>query len=502
MNNKIDFLIINPGDRSSVYQGLSTELTAIEQPTFALLVARYLMKFNYKVKVIDTPATTISYEEVAKLVEEYDPVLVGFYIYGYQPSASTQNMECTYELCNNIKRLNPERKIMLSGTHPAALPQRTLNQSGVDFVCSGEGFTTPKFLIEYLKNKSLDLDTVPDLWYWYDGGIIGVNEVFTYRGKLLTSEELNTYCDRPAWELVDMSIYRSHNWHAFGHLQRQPYASIYTSLGCPFKCSFCCINTPFGDMLKGPRPYRLWSPEIIIEQIKILVEKYGVYNIKFVDEMFVLNTDHVMRLCDLIIEKEYKLNIWAYARIDTVKDEYLYKLKKAGFNWLALGIESASKHVRDGANKKYSNDDIIKVVEKIREHGIYVIGNYIFGLPDDDNESMENTLQLALQLKTEFANFYSAMAYPGSPLFYKAVENGWELPENWLGYSQHSYECLPLRTEYITSKDVLKFRDEAFVRYFSDTEYQNHILKIFGQDTLNGVNNMLKFKLKRKLLGE
>ena len=94
--------------------------------------------------------------------------------------------------------------------------------------------------------------------------------------------------------------------------------------------------------------------------------------------MFVLNEQHVMGICDLLIERNYDLNIWAYARIDTVKDRYLEKLKRAGFNWLALGIESGSKFVRDGVEKgSFDEKDILQTTNRIKEHGIYIIANYI-----------------------------------------------------------------------------------------------------------------------------
>ena len=112
--------------------------------------------------------------------------------------------------------------------------------------------------------------------------------------------------------------------------------------------------------------------------------------------MFVLNEQHVMGICDLLIERNYDLNIWAYARIDTVKDRYLEKLKRAGFNWLALGIESGSKFVRDGVEKgSFNEKDILQTTNRIKEHGIYIIANYIFGLPDDTRERMQETLNLA-----------------------------------------------------------------------------------------------------------
>ena len=139
-----------------------------------------------------------------------------------------------------------------------------------------------------------------------------------------------------------------------------------------------------------------------------------------------------------------------------MKDEYLDKLFKAGFRWLALGIESASKHVRDGVEKgRFGDAQIIDTVRRIQAAGINVIGNYIFGLPDDTQESMQQTLDLALAARCEFANFYSAMAYPGSPLYRQAKAHGPALPDSWVGYSQHSYECLPLATQTLSAAEVL-----------------------------------------------
>src|SRR5207237_4932328 len=110
------------------------------------------------------------------------------------------------------------------------------------------------------------------------------------------------------------------------------------------------------------------------------------------------------------------LNIWAYTRVDTIKDGMLEKLKAAGFNWLALGIEAGSGRVRADADKAFGQEEIYRTVERIRQAGISVIGNYIFGLPEDSEWTMQATLDLALDLNCEFANFYSTMAYPGSPL--------------------------------------------------------------------------------------
>lgn len=99
-------------------------------------------------------------------------------------------------------------------------------------------------------------------------------------------------------------------------------------------------------------------------------------------------------------------------------------MAKSGFKWLALGIESSSKHVRDGVVKgRFGNHDIEGIVHKVRDMGFYVGANYIFGLPDDDYDSMRETLDLSIRINSEWANFYSAMAYPGSQLYPMAKRN-------------------------------------------------------------------------------
>jgi len=244
--------------------------------------------------------------------------------------------------------------------------------------------------------------------------------------------------------------------------------------------------------------YRFWSPARVIEEIDLLVNKYGVRNIKFADEMFVLNVRHVSSICDLIIERGYDLNIWAYARVDTVKDGMLDKLKRAGFNWLAFGIEAASDRVLSDVDKRYEIEQVYDTIARVKAAGINIIGNYIFGLPEDDLDSMQETLDLALELETEFANFYSAMAYPGSPLYRQAVANSWPLPATWSGYSQHAVDTLPLPTKHLPANEVLKFRDLAFQRYFTHQPYLDYVERRFGSDTVAHIREMSAHKLERK----
>ena len=496
--SNIDALLITPPSRLEVYQGLSDDYAAIEPPVWSSLIANYLIKKGYTAQILDAEAENFTHDQTAKKIVSLNPQLAIFVIYGQQPSASTQCMPGGKKTCDKLNILSSNSiKTIVVGTHASALPKKTLEEEPYDFVCQGEGPITIAKLVDHIKNNKTKLENIPGLWYWDKEAKVKSNK---YSPMF---ENLDQDLPGQAWELLDMSKYKAHNWHTFGKLEsRNRYASLQTSLGCPFKCTFCCINAPFER-----NTIRFWSPKYIINQIKILVEDYNIFNIKIPDEMFVLNPKQVTGICDEIIDKGYgaKLNLWAYARIDTLEDnEMLKKMIKSGFKWLALGIESSSKHVRDGVVKgRFDNYDIEGIVKKVRDMGFYVGANYIFGLPDDNKDSMKETLDLSLRINSEWVNFYSGMAYPGSQLYPMAKKKGWMLPDDkkgpgWIGYSQHAYETLPLRTEHIKGSEVLNFRDKAFDTYFKNSDYTSMITKTFGKDTAEHINKMTKHKLKRK----
>jgi radical SAM superfamily enzyme YgiQ (UPF0313 family) len=402
-------------------------------------------------------------------------------------------------ICTGIKELSPSQQVLLVGGHVAALPERTLHEEDADFVAAGEGLHTLAGLVETLKTPTPDLACVPGLWY-------RAADVVRCTPDRSLVTDLDGEMPGGAWDLLPMTRYRAHNWHCLGGRERQPYAALYTTLGCPYHCSFCCIQAPFksGERALGIREstnsYRYWSPDTVIDQIDVLVTQYGVRNLKIADEMFVLNRKHVLGICDRIIERGYDLNIWAYARVDTIKEGMLEKLKAAGFNWLALGIEAGADRVRAHVDKGFAQEEIYQVTARIRDAGINVIGNYIFGLPEDDLETMQATLDLAIDLNCAFANFYAAMAYPGSPLYALAVQRGIPLPQQWSGYAQHSKDCLPLPTRYVPAREVLQFRDRAFLAYYTSQRYLGMVEQRFGPETVAQIKQMASYQLERDLL--
>ena len=485
----IDLVIVRPTDRSKAYGQLSTSTSAIEPPLWAALIAAYVRENGYSVRVIDTEAEDFGPDDVVAEISDYDPLLIVFAVTGSNLSASTWHMTGTRDYITAFKEKRPHVKTLLWGLHPSALPERTLREEGTDFVCQGEGFITLVDLLGLLKNNAgtSQYDNIPGLWYFANGKIRS-----SQRAQLIENlDEL----PNPAWGLLPMDRYRAHNWHCFDDISsRVPYGVIYTSLGCPFDCSFCNLRVLFGSP-----GIRFRSPQKVLEDIDILVKQYHVRNIKVLDECFVLRESHVLKICDLIIKRGYDLNIWAYARIDTVNQKMLSKLRQAGFHWLCYGIESADRGVRNGVAKRgFDKHDIEKTIEMTRATGISVVANFMFGLPDDNFKTMRDTLNLAKELNCEYNNFYSTKAYPGSELYQEAVRDGVRLPETWRGYAEYSYDCLPLPTKYLSGEDVLRFRDEAFIEFYSNPKYLEMINERFGQTAVDHIRSALNHKLPRQ----
>lgn len=480
MSKAIDLLVLKPGSQKALYGVLSNSLSGLEPPLWAALLAAFIRKQGFGVSMVDAE---LEPEKVREAVITGRPGLVAIVVSGTNPSASTMNMIGSRSLLAEVKKINAKLPCVLIGLHPSALPEQTMQEEAVDFVCEGEGFQTLAGLL-----KKQPFNEIPGLWYRENNGLRSNS-----RARLFDPDELAM----PAWDLLPMQKYRAHNWHCFGFLdKRSPYGVIYTSLGCPFSCSFCCINAIFGEHKLRPR-----SLDKVIEEIGYLVKNYSVRNIKIIDEMFAFNEARVIDLCERIIEKGFDLNIWAYARVDTITPKMLAKMKKAGINWLGIGFESGSARIRSKVSKgKFDNERMKQIAGMVHEAGIHINANFIFGLPEDDLGSMRQTLDLAKELNCEYANFYAAMAYPGSQLYQEAKASSAVLPPSWQGYSQFNYETYPLSTKYVSASEVLRFRDAAFVEYYSDGAYLEMMRQKFGEETVGHIKDMLKFKLKRRLL--
>jgi radical SAM superfamily enzyme YgiQ (UPF0313 family) len=481
-----DIAIVKPGRQQQLYGVLSgASLTGLEPPLWAALHASVLREHGYNVELFDAEIEDWSPEQTANHIQALNPILAVIMVSGTNPSASTMNMVGASLIIQCLKQIAPEIKVALAGLHPSALPQRTMIDELADFVCDGEGFITLPALLEAIKSKS-PYHNVPGLWYRDYDAILS-----NPRPPLYNLKEL----PMPAWYMLPLSKYRAHNWHCFDNkYQRQPYAVIYTSLGCPFQCSFCCINAIFGKHTVRYRPI-----DSVIDEIEYLATAHDVRTIKIMDEMFGLSESRVVSLCNKIAERGHDLNFWAYARVDTVTAPMLKAMKKAGINWVAYGFESGSQKVLDSVTKGYKKEQLDRAIMMTKDAGIHIIGNYMFGLPDDDYESMQATHDMAVQLNHEFVNYNCVMAYPGSKLYDDAVVRGLPLPRTWEGYSQYGASTLPLPTRYLTGPEVTRFRDQAFNKYFSNPSYISMLQRTFGDHAVESITAMMSQRLTRSL---
>ena len=491
MSGQIDLLLVYPNSRARAYGSLAESVAAVTPPVGLGLIAGYIRQQGFRVQILDADAENLTAEQTADAVVRRAPLLMLMASDQLNSGDVTKMIAASENLAVLKKRASPVLTI-LEGVSPSAFPEKMLREEHVDFVCQGEAYRPVAALLRELKaGKRYPDKPIEGIWYIKEGQLVS-----SQRPPLWNKpDEL----PQVPWDLLPMEKYRAHHWHCFDRLDaRQPYAAIYTNLGCPYDCSFCSVNIVFGK----PN-YRARSAENVVEEIDLLVKKYKVRNLRIVDNVFTVQPALVERLCDLIIRGGYDLNMWAYARVETVKDAgLLKKMKKAGVNWLAYGIEAGDLEVRKGVSKGSTDDVIEKAVELTKAAGIHIIGNFIFGLPEDSTKTMQATLDMAKEYNFEWANFYCAMAYPGTQLHEYARKSGVRLQENWQGYGQYSADSLPMSTKHLSAAEVLRFRDQAFVDYYTNPRYLKMLERTFGPPALESIRQILAHKLPRKLLAE
>ena len=510
--DNLDCIFLVTKSSKKTYQKLSHTYSAIEPPTWALLLAESTRSVGFKVNILDANAENLSVEEILKRIKDSSPKLICLVVYGQNVNAGTTNMSGAIYTSEYLKKFI-STPISIIGSHVQALPIETLKkEKSIDFVFTNEGVYSLRNLLKLSDFSSNNLSKIKGIAFRNQNKII-INSP----EKIVPNEKMDIDLPGYAWDLLPfkknpLDLYRAPMWHAeYDFEKRTPYASLQTSLGCQFGCNFCMINIlnrNDNDEIGVASNYskmRFWSTNFIIKEFDKLI-KMGVKTIRIVDEMFLLNPKYYIPLCEQLAErnKDDSLRIWSYSRIDTVKRPEILKLvRSAGIKWLALGIESGEKSVRLEVDKgKFEDVDVRKVIQKVHEADINVMANYIFGLPGDTKETVKKTFDLSLELCTAGWNTYGAMALPGSYLYKKALEEGKQLPDTYEGFSFHSYETLPLPTEKLSAREIITLRDEAFNQYHNHKPFLNLIEKKFGKEAAKNIVDMTKIKLKRKIKGD
>lgn len=480
--------------KKNLYGATSDQLAAIAPNVSMGLLHAYIDSKNIPVEMIDSEVEGYDIDDLIIQLEKKKPSLLVIIATGANPSASTMSMIGVIQFFNALrKRGQPDYKTCIYGGHPTVLPKRSLTETGADYVLIGEGYETLVKLHDRLQRKK-ELNTVPGIGYVEDG-VYHQNKPH----ELIDLKELSMV----HWDKMKPSNYRAHNWHCFSDVNnRSPYAIIWTNMGCPYPCEFCCINNLFGK-----RTFRFRPIEAVVAEIDLLVNDYGVRNIKILDELFIIKHPRIDKFCDLLEERNYDLNLWCFARTDSVTPRILKRLKKIGLNWVAYGFETVNDHLLSSTNKSLNNrqttasyEDVIKWT---RDAGIHICADVIAGLWEDSRETIAKTFAFLKNHQFEWINIYPCFAFPGTPLYDDYIRKGIiEEPKTWNIYSLYGYDCEPLPTKYLSNAEVLKLRDSIFQDYYHDPLILSMIEKKFGLDTKDHVERMTFMKLKRRLLND
>jgi radical SAM superfamily enzyme YgiQ (UPF0313 family) len=269
LNRQLDVLFVHPGDSNKIYQGLSDKFSAIETPTWSLLLAQSCRSKGFGVAILDCDAERLDYDEAVRRIRGHNPRLVCFVVYGSNPNAGTTRMTGAIGVADALKAAYPEYKTCFVGSHASALPREVISLPSVDFVLLNEGvYALHSLLGTDLSSNLQDIKGIA-----WGGGVLNEPQ------GVVPNDRMDYDLPGYAWDLLPyknkpFDLYRSCNWHAnYREVDRTPYASLYTSLGCKFKCSFCMINIvnriDNGEHISAENSnnMRFWSPEFIAMEL-------------------------------------------------------------------------------------------------------------------------------------------------------------------------------------------------------------------------------------------
>ena len=354
-------------------------------PLGLLYLAAVLEKAKIPVKIIDANVKNLSGDQVVRLLKEENPKYVGFSI--LTPAA---------DWCSEVVKKLPKEIIKIAGgPHASALAKETL-KSGYDICVVGEGEET---LLEIVQGKKL----------------AEIKGIYYRLGKKVFSNPLRQPLNPnklplPARHLIEKG--GTNKPYLSAGTRYYPWAQILSSRGCPFNCYFC-NKSIFGYQ------YRPRTPENVIKEIDFLVHQYRVKEIDFYDDTFNFDIKRAEKIMDLIIQRRYKLYLRFSngLRADKVTKRLLRKMKAAGTDYIAYGIESGDENILKKIPKSETLKQIRQAVKMTHETGIPVIGFFILGLLGDTGQSMQKTIDFSKSLPFDRIILNIAAPYPGTRMW-------------------------------------------------------------------------------------
>ncbi len=259
----------------------------------------------------------------------------------------------------------------------------------------------------------------------------------------------------PARHLVDNSIYRRPDT---GEVQ----GVIKVSRGCPFHCFFC-LATPVSGAKVRKR-----SPQNIVDEIRECVEKYGIRNFVFWSDIFNIDKAWVMELCQLIIDSGLDIVWSANTRADTADEEMAEMMYKSGCRLVSIGVESGSQEMLDHIGKKITLDDVRLTVRIFKKFGIKIYNYFVIGLPWETEETVEDTIDFAIELDSDFISFYTATPLPGTKFYDYAKEHN--LIDSETSF-RSAYFYPSVNAHSLTKNQIFKLHKRAVRKFYLRPAY-------------------------------
>jgi len=381
-----------------------------------------------------------------KLLGDYQPDLVGL-------SCMTFQYDTALALARLAKKWNSGIRVVLGGYHPTLMYEEideSPNAESVDFVVRGEGEATFRELVKTLKARDGDLDGIPGLSY-RDG---------------------DSFRHNPPRPLLDLSEVRppDRNTRILRGFRAMGFRSdvVETSRGCTFSCSFCCIRAMYG------RSFRAYPLPRVIEDLKD-ARAHGAEVVFFVDDNITLNPARLEELCNRIVAEGLDdLHYFVQAGVGGIvaRKELVPKMARAGFRMVFLGIENVSrKNLAFLSKAKEAAERAQEAVSRLKEHGIFVMGGFVLGNPDDTEDDFWENLEFARKLKLDGPLFFIATPYPKTPLREALMREG--LVTNPDDFSRYTTYRANVRTRHLSSEEIERLGVRMYLRFMSP-EYLKH----------------------------
>lgn len=409
-----------------------------------------LEKAGHEVLLIDAPAEGTDLSVIRNRIVSFKPEMAVF-------DTSTPSIHSDVKVLEEVKSwFDGKLLTVLVGTHPSALADETIALSqSIDVIARREYDYTLRELADRMQAGNIDLSQV-----------LGI----TYR----QGNEIKNTEDRPYIENLDeipwvSRVYKKHvdiNNYFYAHT-KTPVVSFFAGRGCPNKCFYCV----YPQVMFGHK-YRHRSPEDIVGELEYIIHEFpDVKEVLIDDDNFTVDQEHVKRICDLIIQKGIKITWTVEARVN-LRYDVMVAMKKAGCRLLVTGFESGDQQILDNIDKGATITQAEQYCENANKAGLRVHGCFMVGNKGETRETMEKTLQFALKLKPDTAQFFPLMVYPGTRAYIWAQDNSFiraESYRDWLN-EEGMHNCV-LNTDKLTAKELVNFCDEARRRFYLRPDY-------------------------------